>query len=120
MEKKMMMPANYNIMTEEEMVYTDGGWTPHLPSTGNSFADGVIYFSLAAISVVNGLWSSTVVSDFVKAHKGSNVSGFVNEAIDQYSAYIQKDVKSAVVGVYSAVNQISGWWILSGVLSVLD
>ena len=25
MEKKLMMPANYNVMTEEEMTYTEGG-----------------------------------------------------------------------------------------------
>ena len=31
MEKKLMLPANYNVMNEEEMTYTSGGddWRSH-------------------------------------------------------------------------------------------
>ena len=28
MEKKLMLPANYNVMNEEEMTYTSGGSSP--------------------------------------------------------------------------------------------
>ena len=28
MEKKLMLPANYNVMNEEEMTYTSGGDGP--------------------------------------------------------------------------------------------
>ena len=41
MEKKLMLPANYNVMNEEEMTYTSGGdcCKPDLGSGSDPYLD---------------------------------------------------------------------------------
>lgn len=60
MEKKMMMPANYNVMTEEEMTYTEGGYALGLVTS-------VLY---TGISIYNEIWAAKNIKNFVDSHKG--------------------------------------------------
>ena len=42
MEKKLMLPANYNVMNEEEMTYTSGGdgtWIKNNKKNGENITD---------------------------------------------------------------------------------
>ena len=110
MEKKMMMPANYNVMNEEEMTYTTGGAVPGL---------GVIPSLLyAGLSIYNEIWAAKNIKNFVDSHKGQDTSATINAAVDQFKNYINKDVKSAVIGVYSVWNQLS-WWPITGIYCLL-
>ena len=49
MEKKLMLPANYNVMNEEEMTYTSGG-------DGFTAPFAVGWTIGAVISVANLIW----------------------------------------------------------------
>ena len=53
MEAKMMMPANYCVMSEEEMTYTEGGATPYRLSALGLFLSmaGIRVLPLSAIIV---------------------------------------------------------------------
>ena len=108
MEKKMMMPANYNVMNEEEMTYTAGGYTPGLIT-------GLLY---AGISIYNEIWAAKNIKSFVDSHKGQDTSTAINDGINQFKNYINKDIKSAVIGVYSVWNQLS-WWPITGIYCLL-
>ena len=108
MEKKMMMPANYNVMSEEEMTYTEGGGVVSL----------AVSLAATGISIYNEIWAAKNIKSFVNAHKGDSASGFINAAVNDFSNYISKDVKSLVVGVYPALNQ-GFWWPVTGIYCLL-
>ena len=110
MEKKMMMPANYNVMTEEEMTYTEGGY-----GLGLSLVASVLY---TGVSIYNEIWAAKNIKNFVNSHKGQDTSVTINAAVDQFKNYINKDVKSAVIGVYSVWNQLT-WWPITGIYCLL-
>ena len=112
MEKKIMMPANYAVMSEDEMTYTEGGASlgPLL-----SLAVSVAY---VGVSVYNEIWAAKNIKTFLNEHKGQDTSATVNAAVDQFKNYVNKDIQSAVVGVYSVWNQLS-WWPITGLYCLL-
>ncbi len=110
MEKKMMILANYNVMTEEEMTYTQGG-ASGLPSM-------IVGVLVTGISIYNEIWAAKNIKTFVNAHKGDSASGFINAAVNDFSNYISKDIKSLVIGAYSALNQ-GFWWPVTGIYCLL-
>lgn len=108
MENMMKMPANYNVMNEEEMTYTDGG------AVGGVVV-GLIY---AGISIYNEIWAAKNIKTFMNNHKGQDTSTTVNAAVNEFSSYINKDIKNAVIGIYSVWNQLS-WWPITGIYCLL-
>ena len=56
MEKKLMLPANYNVMNEEEMTYTEGG------------ANLLQAVCAVAIPVYGWLAGVSAIRDYRKAH----------------------------------------------------
>ncbi len=106
MEKKMMMPANYNVMNEEEMTYTTGGSIP------------IVSIATIGLSVYNEVFAAKVIKNFVNSHKGDNASNFVNAAVNEFSNYVSRDIKSLVIGAYSALNQ-GFWWPVTGIYCLL-
>ena len=95
----MKMPSSYNVMNEEEMTYTQGG----------SIAGTAVSLAWWGLSIYNEFWAAQQIGGFVKSHKGQDTSTALNAAVDQFTAYVQKDVPSAVVGIYSVCNQLF-WW----------
>ena len=105
MEKKLMMPANYNVMSEEEMTYTEGG-------AGEAWLLGYSLGSLAvaAVSIGNMIWGVSESRKWIQANKGGkNVSDLASKGFDAYFDYMNKSVWNAVVGVFSALNAVT-WW----------
>ena len=95
MEKKLMLPANYNVMNEEEMTYTYGG--EDAPS-----AFGIVG---AVISVANLIWGLDQTRAWIKANKGKkNAFDLAGEGIDASLRYMNKSIGNAIVGMYTAVN----------------
>lgn len=111
MEKKMMMPANYNVMSEEEMTYTEGGALPW----GLQVATSLIY---TGISIYNEVWAAKNIKNFLNAHKGQDTSTTLTAGVNEFKNYINKDIQSAVIGVYSVWNQLA-WWPITGLYCLL-
>lgn len=103
----MKMPASYNVMNEEEMTYTQGG---SISGTVITLAQ----LALAGVSIYNEFWAAQQIGSFVKGHKGQDTSTAINAAVDQFTSYVQKDVTSAIVGVYSVWNQLK-WWPVTAI-----
>ena len=114
MEKKMMMPACYNVMTEEEMTYTNGGAAPDLGGVVRATV-GIV---ATALSIYNEVKVAPTIKSFVDQNKNNSFVGFVNSAVRDFTTYVRKDVESAVVGVYSAVNQ-GFWWPITAIYCIL-
>ena len=62
MEKKLMLPANYNVMNEEEMTYTSGG-------DGFTAPFAVGWTIGAVISVANLIWGLDQTRTWIKNNK---------------------------------------------------
>ena len=69
MEKKLMLPANYNVMNEEEMTYTSGG-------DGFTAPFAVGWTIGAVISVANLIWGLDQTRTWIKNNKknGENIT----------------------------------------------
>lgn len=98
MEKKLMLPANYNVMNEEEMTYTSGG-------DGFTAPFAVGWTIGAVISVANLIWGLDQTRAWIKANKGKkNAFDLAGEGIDASLRYMNKSIGNAIVGMYTAVN----------------
>ncbi len=110
--KKMLMPANYNVMTEEEMTYTNGGvgfpWV----------ARATLSLIYTGVSIYNEVWAAKNIKNFVDKHNDQNTSDTLTAGVNQFKDYVNKDLKSAVVGVYSVWNQLF-WWPVTGLYCLL-
>ena len=92
MENKMMMPACYSVMTEDEMTYTSGG------DAGTAYAVGWVIGT--TISIANMVWGIGKSREWIqKNKKGKSVTELAG---------------NAVVGVYTAIN-LAGWWPVTAV-----
>ena len=58
MENKIMMPANYNVMNEEEMTYTTGGFDP----MDLSLVSLVLYLVSGTCTTTTRAWSLPVTT----------------------------------------------------------
>lgn len=92
MEKKLMMPANYNVMTEEEMTYTEGG----------GLGDTAIRLAEAGFGIwglYNYYKGMVATRAYVKAHKKQDAAQLIEGGLNTYVNYMQKDLLSAFKGV---------------------
>ena len=72
MEKKLMLPANYNVMNEEEMTYTSGG-------DGFTAPFAVGWTIGAVISVANLIWGymgKSIGNAIVGVYTALNLTGW--------------------------------------------
>ena len=109
MEKKLMMPANYNVMNEEEMTYTCGG--------ADSSAPFWIGWSIGAVvSVANLIWGLDQTRTWIKNNKksGENVVDLAAKGVDAAADYMGKSIGNAIVGVYTALN-LTSWWPVTAI-----
>ena len=106
MEKKMMMPANYNVMTEEEMTYTEGGAGEVLLGVANAVA-GVAGIAVAGLYLYNYYKGMVAARNYVSAHKGEETGKTLEGGINTYVNYMQKDITSAVKGIFAGIASVN-------------
>ena len=110
MEKKMMMPANYNVMTEEEMTYTQGGAAADGAAIALGIANTVSWVAGLAIGGVylyNYYQGMVAARDYVSAHKGENATQLIDGGLTTYVNYMQSDLMSAVKGVFAGIAAVN-------------
>ena len=92
MENKMKMPANYNVMNEEEMTYTQGG-----SAIGAVSALASTAFSIWGL--YNYYKGMVATRAYVKAHKKQDAAQLIEGGLNTYVNYMQKDLLSAFKGI---------------------
>jgi len=115
MKHDMMMPANYNALSEEELTYTCGG-------DGGDFLAGMGLPLLvaAALSVGNLTWALSGTREWIKANKktegdpATNVANLVLDGVDAAVAYAGKSVWNSIVTVYTTSN-LAVWWPVTAI-----
>ena len=93
MENMIRMPAYYNVMTEEEMTYTEGG-------ADASMAEALLCWFIGPYGWVKGL---SAVRSYRKAHP----STWLETGMDDLSKDMEKSVPNAIRDV------ACGLWLLS-------
>lgn len=115
MKNDMMMPANYNALSEEELTYLCGG-------DGNDFLAGmgVPLLVVGAVSIGNMVWAISNTREWIKDNKrtdgdpATNVANLVLDGIDDTIAYASKSVWKSIVTVYTASN-LATWWPVTAI-----
>ena len=106
MEMNVRMPANYNVMNEEEMTYTTGG------------ASAAYYASLAGSLVVGGLllynWVDQLLGarSWYAANKTGNIGTDLEKGIDTWLNYTTSSVLNCVRSVLATASSLGspiGW-----------
>ena len=106
MEMNVRMPANYNVMNEEEMTYTTGG------------ASAAYYASLAGSLVVGGLllynWVDQLLGarSWYAANKTGNIGTDLEKGIDTWLNYTTSSVVNCIRSICAtstAVFSPIGW-----------
>lgn len=107
MEKKMMMPANYNVMTEEEMTYTEGGSGFELVTGAAGLISSVAGIAVGCMYLYNYYKGMVAARNYVAAHKGEDTSKLIDGGLNTYVNYMQTDVVSAIKGVAAGIASIN-------------
>lgn len=98
----LMMPSNYNVMTEEEMTYTYGG-------DDYSDAAAIGYLIGSTISIGNYIWGVAKTREWIKENKeGRKFGQLVSKGADDLSAYMSQSIGTAIVGAYTVFN-VASW-----------
>lgn len=100
MENKMMMPACYNVMTDDEMTYTQGG----------SIVSTIAWAGSTAFSIwglYNYYKGMVATRKYVAAHKGQDTATLFEGGMNTYVNYMQKDLVSAFKGVCAGAASVS-------------
>lgn len=112
MDNTLMMPKNYNLIAQEEMVYTCGGAN----LINNVFsALGVPSLIIGAVSIADLIWGVSSTRSWLQENKKSSgntakdVADTAVEGIDDVIAYASKSVWHSVVAVYTGMN-LATWW----------
>lgn len=106
MEKKMMMPANYNVMTEEEMTYTEGGYAEGLGPVVGLVVFGA-ELAVGGLYLYNYYKGMVAARKYVAAHKGEETGKMLEGGINTYVDYMQKDITSAVKGIFAGIASVN-------------
>lgn len=110
MEKKLMMPANYNVLSQDEMTYTEGG------ADAVDAISGAVSLAIAGLSIYNYIWGLSQGRQWMKAHKNQSASDTIDNAMNDFHNYVQSSLFNAVRGIYTAVQYIGCWPITALVL----
>ena len=109
MENKMKMPANYNVMNEEEMTYTQGG-----SASGAVSALASTAFSIWGL--YNYYKGMVATRNYVAAHKGQDTAALLEGGLNTYVNYLQKDLISAFKGICAGTAAVGLWPITALVI----
>ena len=112
MENKMKMPANYNVMNEEEMTYTQGGSVASVVSAVSALA-GTAFSIWSLYNYYKGM---VATRNYVAAHKGQDTAALLEGGLNTYVNYLQKDLISAFKGICSGTAAVGLWPITALVI----
>lgn len=122
MENKIMMPACYNVMDEEEMTYTCGG-DQYDAAAGLL---GFTYLTLGILSVVelvDYVWGVAVSRNWISANKKDengnkrDTSELFSKGMDDLSKYMGESFGNAFIGGFTAFTMVTnpGTWPITAI-----
>ncbi|WP_144064126.1 hypothetical protein [Faecalibacterium sp. An58] len=112
MEMNVRMPANYNVMSEEEMTYTTGGAI----DLGVFYLAGdVASWILTGVMVVNWLDMLGGARSWYAVNKTGNIGTDIENAIQTWVDYTGSSAWNAVRSIAATITAIGGTILVGGV-----
>jgi len=111
MEMTVRMPANYNVLSENEMTYTTGGaWTDWY--AGLNVAGDVVGAVMTGVMIVNWLDMLGGARNWYAANKTGNIGTDLEKGIDTWLNYTTSSVLNCVRSVLATASSLGspiGW-----------
>ena len=111
MEMTVRMPANYNLMTEDEMTYTEGGSV----LGGVYVASNVVSWVLTGVMVVNWLDLLGGARRWYAANKTNDLVTNLEDGVNAWVDYTSSSAWNAVRSIAATVTAIGGTILIGGV-----
>ena len=115
MEMTIRMPANYNLMTEDEMTYTTGGVDFGNIAIGTMVGTGVAGWILTGVMVVNWLDMLGGARNWVAANKSNDLVTNIENGIKAWVDYTSSSAWNAVRSIAATITAIGGTVLIGGV-----
>ena len=103
MEMTVRMPANYNIMTEEEMTYTTGGAGEVV-----ALATTVVWAGIGIATLVNWVDMLLGARSWYAANRTGDVGTDLENAANAWVDFTTSSVLNCVRSVFGTLSSISG------------
>ena len=111
MEMTVRMPANYNLMTEDEMTYTEGGSV----LGGVYVASNVVSWVLTGVMVVNWLDLLGGARRWYADNKTNDLVTNLENGVNAWVDYTSSSAWNAVRSIAATVTAIGGTILIGGV-----
>ena len=117
MEMTVRMPANYNLMTEDEMTYTNGG----AAVDGVVVATGVVNLIIGGLALYNWIdqllgarrwYAANKTGNIDAANKTGNIGTDLEKGVDTWLNYTTSSVLNCVRSVLATAGSLGspiGW-----------
>ena len=115
MEMTVRMPANYNLMTEDEMTYTTGGADFGNIAIGTMVGTGVASWILTGVMVVNWLDMLGGARNWVAANKSNDLVTNIENGVKAWVDYTSSSAWNAVRSIAATITAIGGTVLIGGV-----
>ena len=115
MEMTVRMPANYNLMTEDEMTYTTGGVDFGNIAIGTMVGTGVASWILTGVMVVNWLDMLGGARNWVAANKSNDLVTNIENGVKAWVDYTSSSPWNAVRSIAATITAIGGTVLIGGV-----
>ena len=109
------MPANYNLMTEDEMTYTTGGVDFGNIAIGTMVGTGVASWILTGVMVVNWLDMLGGARNWVAANKSNDLVTNIENGVKAWVDYTSSSAWNAVRSIAATITAIGGTVLIGGV-----
>lgn len=113
MEMTMRLPANYNLMTEQEMTYTEGGafdW-----GVATTVAAGVLDVAVRAAVIVNWLDLLSGARNWYAANKTGDLLTDAENSVEAWLDYTTSSVWNCCRSILATMTAVSGVVPIGGV-----
>ncbi len=116
MEMTVRMPANYNLMTADEMTYTTGGAINIGDiAIGTMVGTGVASWILTGVMVINWLDMLGGARNWYSANKTDDIVTNVENGIKAWVDYTSSSAWNAVRSIAATITAVGGTVLIGGV-----
>ena len=107
MEMTMRLPANYNVMNEEEMTYTTGGAALDGLMLGAYAIGGVAGLVVGGLLIYNFVDCLIDARNWYKANKTGDIGDDLGNGVNALGDYITSSAWNCVRGVLATMSALS-------------
>lgn len=111
MEMTVRMPANYNLMTEDEMTYTTGG----ADLTSVYLARDIASWVLTGVMVINWVDMLGGARNWYAANKTNDIGTNIEKGVEAWVDYTSSSLWNGVRSIAATLTSVAGMVFVGGV-----